>query len=460
MGAGQRVPTARYPLLNNDPYGNQAIWRIAGPMILSAVTTPLLGMVDTAVVGHLDEAWYLGAVAVGATIFSLLFMGLNFLRMGTTGLTAQAFGANSDDGVRESLGQPCVAALLLASLIVLLQGPIIDLALTLLAPGPEVAEQARLYFAIRVWSAPASLLNFVLIGWLLGMQNARGPLTMVLTINTVNIVLDLGFVVGLGWRVEGVAAATLIAELGGLVVGSLFVRRELRERRGDWSTIRLGDPRRYARLFDVNGNLFLRTMALMFVFAFITARGARLGDEFLAANAVLMNFQLLLSYALDGMAHAAEALVGRAAGARDRAGLLRAVARTLRWSVGMAAIFTLIYLAAGTRLIDLLTGIDAVRDLARTYLPWLIVLPLISVWSFLYDGVYVGITRSREMMLVMVGSAACLFLPAWYLFADLGNQALWLAFTLFMAGRGLGMHLWFQRLMAGDGLPPIKERSV
>ncbi len=275
-----------------------------------------------------------------------------------------------------------------------------------------------------MWSAPASLLNFVLIGWLLGMQNARGPLAMVLTINTVNIVLDLGFVVGLGWRVEGVATATLIAELAGLVVGSLFARRELRERRGDWSTIRLGDPRRYARLFDVNGNLFLRTMALMFVFAFITARGARLGDEFLAANAVLMNFQLLLSYALDGMAHAAEALVGRAAGARDRAGLLRAVARTLRWSVGMAAIFTLIYLAAGTRLIDLLTGIDAVRDLARTYLPWLIVLPLISVWSFLYDGVYVGITRSREMMLVMVGSAAFLFLPTWYLFADLGNQAL------------------------------------
>ena len=312
-----------------DPYGNRAIWRIAGPMILSAVTTPLLGMVDTAVVGHLDQAWYLGAVAVGATIFSLLFMGLNFLRMGTTGLTAQAFGAGSDDGVRESLGQPALAALLLASLIVLLQSPISDIAMTLLAPGPEVAEQARLYFAIRVWSAPASLLNFVLIGWLLGMQNARGPLAMVLTINVVNIVLDLWFVVVLDWRVEGVATATLIAELAGLAMGSLFVRRELHKRPGNWSTVRLGEARRYARLLDVNGNLFLRTMALMFVFAFITARGARLGDAVLAANAVLMNFQLLLSYALDGMAHAAEALVGRAAGARDRAGLLRAVARTL-----------------------------------------------------------------------------------------------------------------------------------
>lgn len=444
-----------------DPYSHRAIWRIAGPMILSAVTTPLLGMVDTAVVGHLDQAWYLGAVAIGATIFSLLFMGLNFLRMGTTGLTAQAFGAESDDGVRESLGQPALVALVLAGLIVVLQAPIIDIALTLLAPGAEVAEQSRLYFAIRVWSAPASLLNFVLIGWLLGMQNARGPLAMVLTINIVNIGLDLWFVVGLDWRVEGVAAATLIAELAGLAMGSMFVRHELRERSGNWSTVRLRDPRRYARLLDVNGNLFLRTMALMFVFAFITGRGARLGDDVLAANAVLMNFQLLLSYALDGMAHAAEALVGRAAGARDRAGLLRAVARTLRWSVGMAATFTLIYLVAGTRLIDLLTSIEAVGELARTYLPWLIISPLISVWSFLYDGVYVGITRSREMMVVMVASAAGLFLPAWYLFADLGNQALWLAFTLFMAGRGLGMHLWFQRLLAsGVGLPPSEERNA
>ena len=444
-----------------DPYGNRAIWRIAGPMILSAVTTPLLGMVDTAVVGHLDQAWYLGAVAVGATIFSLLFMGLNFLRMGTTGLTAQAFGAGSDDGVRESLGQPALAALLLASLIVLLQSPISDIAMTLLAPGPEVAEQARLYFAIRVWSAPASLLNFVLIGWLLGMQNARGPLAMVLTINVVNIVLDLWFVVVLDWRVEGVATATLIAELAGLAMGSLFVRRELHKRPGNWATVRLGEARRYARLLDVNGNLFLRTMALMFVFAFITARGARLGDAVLVANAVLMNFQLLLSYALDGMAHAAEALVGRAAGARDRAGLLRAVARTLRWSVGMAAAFTIFYLAAGNWLIDLLTGIDAVRNVARAYLPWLIVSPLISVWSFLYDGVYVGITRSREMMVVMVASTVGLFLPAWYLFADLGNQALWLAFTLFMAGRGLGMHFWFKHLIAGGaGLPPVEERNA
>lgn len=445
-----------------DAYGNAAVWRIAGPMILSAVTTPLLGIVDTAVVGHLEQAWYLGGVAVGGTIFATLFMGFNFLRMGTTGLTAQAYGAGSDNGVRESLGQPAVAAVMLAALLLVLRQPIIDVAMVLLAPGPEVAEQARLYFAIRIFSAPASLLNYVLIGWLLGMQNARGPLAMVLTINIINILLDLWFVLGLGWRVEGVAAATLIAEIAGLAVGGLFIRQELRDRRGDWSEIRLADPRRYARLLDVNGNLFIRTMALMFVFAFITARGARLGDTVLAANAVLMNFQMLLAYALDGMAHAAEALVGKAAGARDRAGLLRAVARTLRWSLGMAVAFTFAYLVAGTRLIDVMTGIDTVRETARVYLPWLIASPLISVWSFLYDGVYVGITRSREMMAVMVLATVGLFLPVWYLFADLGNQALWLAFTVFMLGRGLGMHLWFKRLLAisDTGLPKAGEHGT
>lgn len=442
-----------------DLYGNQAIWRIAGPMILSASTTPLLGMVDTAVVGHLETAWYLGAVAVGATLFSLLFMGLNFLRMGTTGLTAQAFGADSDSGIRESLGQPAIAALLLASALILLQAPIIDLALRLLAPGAEVAAQARLYFGIRIWSAPASLLNFVLIGWLLGMQNARGPLAMVLSINLINIVLDLLFVLVMDWRVAGVAAATLLAELAGLAVGLLFVQRELGKRAGNWSDIALADPRRYMRLLDVNGNLFLRTMALMFVFAFITAQGARMGDAVLAANAVLMNFQYLLSYALDGMAHAAEALVGRAAGARQRAGLLLAVKRTLRWSLGMAAGFTVFFWLAGPGLIDLLTGLEDVREIALSYLPWLILSPLVSCWSFFYDGVYVGLTRSREMMLVMVTSAAGLFLPAFYLLADFGNHALWFAFTLFMAGRGIGMHVWFQRLIAADSpvLPARRE---
>lgn len=459
-GPDPRLPPPSVVVPVGRDYGDRAIWRIAGPMILSASTTPLLGMVDTAVVGHLDAVWYLGAVAVGATLFSFLFMGLNFLRMGTTGLTAQAFGADSDAGVREALGQAALLAILLAAVIIGLQRTILEIALGLLAPGAEVAAQTRVYFEIRVWSAPASLLNFVLIGWLLGMQNARGPLFMVLSINLSNIVLDLLFVVGFGWRVAGVAAATLLAEFAGLLVGLWFVRRELAGRRGSWGDVPLADPQRYLRLLDVNGNLFVRTIALMLVFAFITAQGARLGDAVLAANAVLMNFQYLLSYALDGMAHAAEALTGRAAGARDREGVLESVRRTLRWSLAMAAGFTLAFWAGGQVLIRLLTSLAEVRAVAATYLPWLIASPFISCWSFLYDGVYVGLTRSREMMIVMVASAAGLFLPAWYLLDEFGNHALWFAFTLFMAGRGVGMHFGFRRLMAkgGVGLPRGREK--
>ncbi|MBT8441332.1 MAG: MATE family efflux transporter [Gammaproteobacteria bacterium] len=419
-------------------------------MIVSSITVPLLGMVDTAVMGHLDDPVFLAAVAAGATIFTVLFMGLNFLRMGTTGITAQAFGARDNDAVREALGLSLVTAIALSLLIIVAQSLIGDVSLALLAPSERVDALTREYFAIRVWSAPASLWNFVMIGWLIGMQNARGPLAIMVATNTVNIILDLVFVVGLGMQVDGVALATVLAEICGASVGLLFVFRELRSHPGSGESVRFLEPSAYRRLFSVNSNLFVRTMALMFVFAFITAQGARMGDVILATNALLMNFQFFLSYALDGIAYAAEALVGKAVGARDRSGLLLAVRRSLQWSLLFAAGFFVAYALAGKLIIDLLSDIDPLRTAAREYLPWLIVSPLISVWSFLYDGVFVGATRSREMMLIMVGSMLLIFLPTWFGFAYLGNHGLWLAFTLFMAARGIGMHAWFSRLVGND----------
>jgi MATE family multidrug resistance protein len=442
-----------------DSYGNRAVWRIAAPMILSSATTPMLGMVDPAVVGHLDEPYYLGAVATGATIFTVLFMGLNFLRMGTTGLTAQAYGASHGDQVRQDLGQALLTALVLAAIMILLRPLIIDTALLALSPSPQVAAHAREYFAIRVFSAPASLANFVIVGWLLGMQNARGPLAITLAINATNIVLDLLFVLQFGMQVRGVALATVLAELVGLTVGALFVRRELARFPGRLHPGALLDLGRYRQIVALNANLLLRTLSLMFVFAFITAQGARAGDVVLAANAILMNLQFFLSYALDGIAHAAEALVGKAIGARDRAGLVAAVRRTLRWSVGFAAVFAAFYAAGGGLLIDILTGIPGIREVARQYLPWLVLSPLISVWSFLYDGVYVGATRPREMRVVMMASALLVFLPAWYLARPLGNHALWLAFTLFMASRGVGMHVWFRRMLDSGVIAAVPEKE-
>ena len=414
-------------------------------MILSNVSVPLLGMVDTGVTGHLESPVYLGAVASGATIFGFRYTGMNFLRMGTTGIAAQRFGAGNYDGLRVSLGQAVIVALVIGAVLVALQVPIGRFALHLIGGEADVQAYAHQYFAIRIWSAPGTLVNYVLIGWFLALQNARVPLLIFLTINITNIILDLVFVLGLGMKVDGVALASVIAEYTALVVALFFVAKALREHGGQWSLPRLFRLRAYAAYFSVNGNLFVRTMALMFTFAFVTAQGARLGGVILAANAVLMNIQLLTSMGLDGFAHAAEALVGKSIGERNRESLQRSVRLSLKWSVYFAVGFFLLYLAFGPMLIRLLTDLDDVREAAIRYLPWLILSPLVSVWSFLYDGVYVGATRAREMRNIMVFSSLAIFLPAWFLLQGFGNHGLWLAFTLFMASRGIGMHIGYHR---------------
>ena len=414
-------------------------------MILSNISVPLLGMVDTGVTGHLDSPVYLGAVAIGSTIFGFLYTGMNFLRMGTTGIAAQRYGADDNDGLRVSLGQALIVAALIALALLVTRGPVGDLAVSLIGPDPEVGSFAALYFSIRIWSAPGTLANFVLIGWFIGLQNARVPLYIFLTINITNIVLDLLFVIVLGLKVDGVALASVIAEYAGLAVGLTFAAAALRARAGKWPLPRLFNLRAYGAFFAINAHLFVRTMALMFTFAFLTAQGARLGGIVLAANAVLMNLQHLTAFGLDGLAHAAEALVGKAVGQNRRDALEQAVNLALRWSLYFAIGFTVAYWLAGPAIVRLLTDLPEVREAALRYLPWLILSPLVSVWSFLYDGVYVGATRAREMRDIMLLSTIGVFLPAWYLLADWGNHGLWLAFTLFMASRGIGMHLGYRR---------------
>lgn len=414
-------------------------------MILSNVSVPLLGMVDTGVTGHLDDAAYLGAVAVGSTIFGFLYTGVNFLRMGTTGIAAQRFGAGDVQGIRTSLGQAVIVALAIALVLLVLKRPIGELALNLLGGGPEVTGYAREYFSIRIWSAPATLANFAMIGWFIGLQNARIPLLIVLVTNITNIVLDLVLVLGFDMKVAGVAAATVTAEYLGVIVGLGIAAAELRRRGGGWNAGELMMLKAYSGFLSINGSLFVRTMALMFTFAFVTAQGARQGGLILAANAILMNMQNLLSFALDGFAHAAEALVGKAVGANSREALQQAVALTLRWSLYVAAGFCLLFLVGGPLLIDLLTDLPRVRETTLRYLPWIILSPLVSVWSFLYDGVFVGATRAREMRDIMLLSAFVVFVPSWYVLRFLGNDGLWLAFMLFMASRGVGMHYYYRK---------------
>jgi MATE family multidrug resistance protein len=439
-------------MLSDSLPQNQDIWRIAAPMILSNISVPLLGMVDTGVTGHLEDAAYLGAVAIGSTIFGFLYAGFNFLRMGTTGITAQRFGANDSVGLKVALGQALVVSLAIAIALILLQVPIASLSMHALGPDAGIAALANEYFFVRIWSAPATLANYALIGWFIGLQNARVPLYIVLVINVTNIVLDLVFVLLLGMKVEGVAAASVIAEFSGLAVGGAFAISYLKRHSGHLLMSHLTSVRGYAAFFAVNAHLLVRTMALMFTFAFITAAGARLGGLVLAANAVLMNLLHLMSFALDGFAHAAEALVGKAVGAKDRDSLQRAVTLALRWSLYVAVLFSLFFLVAGRPLVRLLTDLTAVIDVSFVYLPWLVLLPLVAVWSYLYDGVFVGATRAREMRDIMLVSSFLVFLPATYAFSFLGNHGLWLALTLFLASRGIGMHYYY-RTRVLDAVP-------
>jgi len=430
-----------------SPYSHRNVRALAAPMILSNVTVPLLGLVDTAVMGHLDDARYLAAVAVGATIFSFLFMGLNFLRMGTTGLAAQARGAGDGDRTRAVLAQALLIALSVAGLLLAIQRPVGQLAMWLIAPETPVIEPAWTYYSVRIWAAPAVLANFALVGWFIGMQNTRAPLYLMLVTNLVNIGLSLLLVVGLGYRTGGVAAASVVAEFTGLGFGVWLVRRELAILGGRLERRQVLDPARLRQVFSVNGNLFVRTLSLMFVFGFITAQGARQGTAILAANAILLQFQYFMAYALDGFAHAAEALVGRALGERNRRGFREAVRLSLIWSAAVALVFAVAYLAGGRGIVGLLTGQAALRELTFQFLPWMIASPLISFWSFLFDGVFVGATWAREMRNTMVLSVLGAFLPVFYLgqAAGLGNHGLWFAFLVFMAARALTMGYVYRR---------------
>ena len=415
-------------------------------MILSNISIPLLGMVDTAVVGHLSEPYYIGAVAVGALIFNFIYWGFGFLRMGTTGLTAQAFGADDSDELRAALGRAVITAVALSAILLSAQGHVLRAALGLVDASAEVEALAGVYFTIRIWSAPATLANYALLGWFIGMQNTRVPLVLLLATNLINIALDLAFVVGMGMDVDGVALASVIADYTGVALGLALAVVELRRHPGEWRAARLRDPARLRQMLSVNHNIFLRTLALIFSFAFFTAQGARQGDAILAANTVLLNFQTFMAYGLDGFAHAAEALVGRAMGQRRREDFIAAVRATAQWSALVALAFAALYALAGAQIIALLTDIAPVRQAAAVFLPWAMVSPLVSVWGFWLDGVFIGATRAAEMRNTMLVSAFGVYLPAWYVLQPLGNHGLWLALMLFMAARAVTMGVVYRRI--------------
>ena len=407
---------------------------------------------DTAVVGHLQQPFYIGAVALGAVIFDFLYWSMGFLRMGTTGLAARRLGEKDYAGLKILLAQAAVIALATATLMLLLRLPIIDLGLGLLGGSEEVGGLARVYLLWALWGAPAALLNMVVIGALLGLQKAAATLVVTVITNLLNVVLDIVFVFHFHLDVRGVALATVVAQYTGAVLGLWCLRRALSRyaTSGEETVLRrwrqLLGIKNYLPLLALNRDIFLRTLCLIFVFAFFTRQGAAQSDVILAANTVLIKFLAVSALGIDGFAHAAEALVGKAVGRGDRRRLREVVYAVFFWAVIMALGYALSFALAGGWMIAAMTDIEAVRRAAWEYLPWLVLSPLLSVWCFTLDGIFIGATRGAELRNSMLVSAALVFFPVWWLLRGLGNHGLWLALMVFYVARALTLGRYYRRL--------------
>jgi len=421
-------------------------WRIALPVMITNVSVPILGIVDTAVVGRLPGPEFVGAVAVGALIFSMLYHGCNFLRMGTTGLTAQSYGARDGNEVRIWLVRAIFLGVVIGVLMIVAQWAIFETSALIIGPSSNVRPLSEEYFYIRIWGAPAALANYALLGWFFGVQNTRAALITQIFMNGMNVILDLWFVMGLGWGVAGVAWATLISEISAVALGLIFAAQHLNKLGGHFSRADILQAAPLKRMLGVNRDIFIRSMCLQTVFIVLTSVGARMGDTVLAANAILLHLQIFTSHALDGFAMAAEALAGEAKGAKSRKRFDAAVRASSIWAFIFALVFCVATAFFGPLVIDLLTTLETVRNVAKEYLIWSIFLPLISVWSFQLDGIFIGCTWSREMRNSMILSliayliALAVLVPAW------GNNGLWAGLAVLMVVRAITMGWMLPRL--------------
>ena len=429
------------------PLTHRSVLAVAVPIMASNVSEPLIGIVDTAVLGQLGAAYYIGAISVGAMIFSFLFWAFGFLRMGTSGLTAQAAGARDNDEIRAALGRALLIAGLMGTALIVL-GPLLSLvAFHLIEASAEVENHARTYFDIRIWSAPAALANYAFLGWFIGMGKAHLAFLLQLVLNAANAALDALFVLVLELDVVGVALGTVLAQVGAAALGCLLVARDLEGRGGHWNWQAIRAPERLRRTIAVNSDIMVRSLCLLFAFAWFTAQGARSGDVVLAANAVLYSMLMFNAYLLDGFAFAAETLVGQSVGARDADRFSRAVRLSSAWAAVVGfGLGAAIWLGGGL-VIDLLTVNAAVRETARTYLGWAALTPAVGFVCFQLDGIFIGATRTADMRNMMIVSLA-VYLAMWALLAPIyGNHGLWMALVVFFVVRGVTLGLRYPALV-------------
>lgn len=409
------------------------VFAIAGPAMVANLTTPLIGIVSTTAIGRLGDAALLGGVAMASVLFDCMFWLFAFLRMSTVAFTAQSVGAGETSELRAILVRGFIVAAVIGTALIALQVPLAAVLLGAMGGSEGVTRAAKIYFTIRIWSAPLALGNYVVLGWLIGQARARLALGTQITINVINMAATIALVLLLDFGIAGAAIAALIAEGCGLLLGALIARRLAQGLAVARAT--LFDRAKLMRMLAVNRDIMIRTASLITAFLFFTAQGARAGDMTLAANAVLNNFLLISAFFLDGLANAAEQLCGRAYGARDKDAFSGAVKLVVTWGFGFAIAVAAIFLLFGPALIDMMTANVEVRRIAREYIWFVVAAPLLGVFAFAYDGVYIGATWARDMRNLMVLSLV-IFLAAWFSLRSFGNAGLWVALLVHYAARG------------------------
>lgn len=416
---------------------NKRILQIAVPSIISNITVPLLGLIDVTIVGHLGAAAYIGAIAVGGMLFNIIYWIFGFLRMGTSGMTSQAYGKHDLDEVARLLLRSVGVGLLIAIVLVALQYPIRKLAFTFIQTTEEVERLATLYFRICIWGAPAMLGLYGFAGWFIGMQNSRFPMYIAITQNIVNIAASLCFVYLFHMKVAGVAWGTLTAQYAGFLMALLLWRRYYGGLKKHVAWHEVLKKEAMLRFFQVNRDIFLRTLCLVIVTLFFTSAGAAQGEIVLAVNTLLMQLFTLFSYIMDGFAYSGEALVGKYVGANNRLALYRTVRQLFIWGVGLSTGFTLLYFFGGKSFLGLLTNETSVIREAGNYFYWVLAIPLTGFAAFLWDGIFIGATATRQMFYSMLVASGSFFLVYYSLHEWMGNHALWLAFIVYLSLRGI-----------------------
>ena len=426
--------------------GNKEILDIALPSIISNITVPLLGLIDVAIVGHLGSASYIGAIAVGSMIFNIIYWLFGFLRMGTSGMTSQAFGANDSQETARLLVRSCGVGLIAATMLILMQYPIKELSFILIQTTSEIYELTSRYFNICIWGAPAVLGLYSISGWFIGMQNSRYPMYVAITQNIVNILASLLFVYGYGMKIEGVAFGTLIAQYAGFIMACLLLIHQYGTLLPHLHLKALTNQQAMSKFFQINRDIFFRTLCLIAVTTYFTSVGAKQGDIILAVNTLLMQLFTIYSYFMDGFAYAGEALTGKYIGAEQHDGLRKMIKRLFQWGIGIALAFTLIYAFSGEIFLQLLTNDQSVILASKEYFFWAILIPIAGYSAFLMDGIFIGATRTRYMLWGMLAASFAFFMI--YLgLKEMGNHALWAAFIIYLSIRGIVQRILGRKIL-------------